>query len=67
MIHFHFRQGGVEKTWKGASKVDLEDRNRVSAPPQVPTQPRKEGGRCYIASIQRLAGGGGAGPGAAQH
>ena len=48
----------MEKTWKGATKVDLEDRNRVSALPQVPIQSRKEGGRCYTASIQRLAGGG---------
>ena len=49
----------MEKTWKGATKVDLEDRNRVSALLQVPIQSGKEGGRCYIASIQRLAGGGG--------
>lgn len=57
-LHFRFRQGGVEKTWKGTTKVDLADRNRASELPRVPIQSHKEGGRCYIASIQRRAGGG---------
>lgn len=50
-------------SWEDAPKVDPAESNRVSALPRVPIQPRKEGGRCYIVSIQRLEGG--AGPGAA--
>lgn len=44
-------------SWEDAPKVDPAESNRVSALPRVPIQPRKEGGRCYIVSIQRLEGG----------
>lgn len=46
------------RPWEDAPQVDPVEGNRSSALPGVPIQSRKEGGRCYIVSIQRLGGGG---------